>query len=662
MRRLLLAIFVPALSVVFGADIPPIRLQTTTVRETSQVTYHWRAMPVAGGTAQLLTLFRGLHTSERGGPENAESSDVPLVSVLRDTLGDSDPENDRVSYVWLLSYVRPNLGQRILSAVPFFYWRVSDGSKSVGGGATAPLMDLTAPQHPVVSEIGRNLLQWTTLDPMIMPVRATSRAYRTNQIDDERLHLEEAIGYLRNAPVSNGNSELTQMQLDTVVARLELRKRLLGGLVSERRAAELGRESGFDEERIRSRNWELLRQCAEKTQLIFEPLNIAQTAPSGNASQYAILWFPLNSSFQNSGTSLGAIWKLLNIKNPWNDARLKEWRGRTYDRSLDGNGSLLPAGTDGPQQVALVPLGIYSLNYPKLPLLLVDFRDKIQIRRHEMAQRSINEITSGVIGISHFTNWYYYVAADIYDFVTSRHGAAMSQAERLDCYSRFGVDLALDHTLDATLHKQIQDHLQSFGVNPLESAPHREIEIAQTRYSALLTEAEDDNGKFNAQLERDRRAELAVFGETGRTRMLHDLLHDVTLGRYTHRAKKDSDNLAMLDRDRRIDYQLSFLDSLIDASTPPEVTYSNSQLHASLIELSELMPGVQSSSLRTHAETTIEQLRSLSRDAELQTDCSEALLAVMRDTKSSPLKSASASSAVPLPGTVALAKAALEHR
>jgi len=554
---------------------------------------------------------------------------MPLVTVLRDTLGDKNPENDRVSYVWLLSYVRPNLGQRLLSAVPFFYWRVTDGPKSLNEHGAAPLLNVTAPQHPVVSEIGRNILQWTMLDPMTTPVRATSRAYRSNESDDERLHLEEAINYLRNAPVGDKDSELTEVQLDTILARLELRKRLLGGFVSERRAAQLGQEDGFEQERIRSRNWELLRQCAEKTGLLFEPLNLG-----GREGQYAVVWFPLGQAFESSGASLTPIWKLLNLKNPWDDARLKQWHGRVYERSLDENGSLLPPGATGSQPVRLVPLGVYSLNYPRLPLLLVDFRDTLHVRRHEMTQRTINEITSGVIGISHFTNWYYYVAADLYDFIKARHGAAMNQAARLDCYSQFRVELALDHSLDPVLREQMRHYVHSLAINPLQGSPDREIELAKTRFALLQADAQED-GDLAAQLDKDRRAELAEFGENRRARILGDVLHEISFGLYTHRVRQQPDEIAALDRDRRIRYQLSFLDSLADAGTQPEIAYDSSHIHAALIELSDLMAGVKSPTLRAHVGSTVARVRELSRDTALQADCSQALVAVNGQEKPS---------------------------
>jgi hypothetical protein len=354
------------------------RLQTPALRENNQ-SYYWKATPV-GETAQLLTLFCRSCEQSLG-----ITQDVPLLAVMRDTLGDTNAANDRVTCVWLLSYARPNWHQRLLSAVPFFYWRVGAGSVFSEHDNVPPLMDLTAPQHHVLSTAGRNLLQWTALDPMSTPIRASSRAYRTNEVDHERLHLEEAISYLRNAPVSNGELGLTRIQVDTITARLELRKKLLGGFANERQAARLGMEAAFAQERVRSRNWELLRECAERTGLLFEPVNMIS-----DSEHYAILWFPLGEFAPPSGTSLSAIWKLLNIKNPWTDKRLNNWNGAIYERAVDSGGRLLPRGETGDKIVRLVPLGVYSLNYPKVPLLLIDFRDKLHIRRHELAQRSIN--------------------------------------------------------------------------------------------------------------------------------------------------------------------------------------------------------------------------------------------------------------------------------
>lgn len=583
-----------------------------TLRESSQ-SYYWNSSPV-GETAQLLTLF-----CRSCGTESGTTQDVPLVSVLRDTLGDNSPANDRVTCVWLLSYASPNWEQRVLSAVPFFYWRVGAGSKFSENDNVRPLMDLTAPHHRVLSAAGRDLLQWTTLDPMNTPVRATTRAYRTNEIDNERLHLEEAISYLRNAPVSNRESELTRTQIDTITARLELRKKLLGGFVNEREAARVGMDAGFAQERIRSRNWELLRECAERTGLLFEPLNMIS-----ESQHYAILWFPVGESRPPAAASLTSIWKLLNIKDPWTDKRLNKWKGSEYERAVDGAGALLPSGETGEKTIRLIPLGIYSLNYPKMPLLLIDFRDTLHIRRHELAQRTINEITAGVIGLSHFTNWYYFVGADIYDFVMSRWGSAMDQPERLDCYSRFRVALALDQKLDPVLRKEMQQRINSLAVNPLETSPQREIQDAILRYARLQKETAP-GGALATRLDKDRRSELASFGQSKAKALGYEVLHVATLNHYTHRAKPDLNDLVVVDSYRRIQTQLRFLDSLVEAGTPPEVAYLPATVQDSVAELNRSLPYVHSGAVRTHVKNTLEALRQLSTDTVLQAECMGAI-------------------------------------
>lgn len=589
------------------------------VGENSQPLYYWRATPV-GDSAQLLTLFCRSCQKITG-----SGKDVPLVALLRDTLGESDSRNDRVTYVWLLTYARPSIEQRALSAVPFFYWRVGKSYESVSAHDTAPLFDLTTPVHPVLSEIERDLFQWTMLDPMTTFVRASSRAYRTNQLDYERLHLEEAIGYLRDAPVSGDESAPAQAQLNTVLARLELRERLLGGLVGERHLARLGEDADLEQERIRSRNWEMLRQCAEKTGLIFEPIDLA-----GATGQYAILWFPLGQSFDARGTYLAPIWKLLNIKNPWEDGRLRQGHGNSYTRELDENGRLLPAGTAGVREIDLTALAVYGLNYPRQPLLLVDFRDKLHVRGHEMTQKAINELTRGVIGISHFTNWYYYAAAGAYDFVKSRHGGAVDRAARLDSYSQFRMELALDDRLDPGLRKEMQRRVDSLAVNPLEALPAREMQAAIERYARLEAEA-GNGGPLMAKIDKERRSELAAFGETKKARIAEAMLHDASFRLYTHRVKEDAANLSRLGCDRRVQYQLDFLDSLIAAGTQPEIAYDSSRIQAAVIELSDLLSRVESPDVRAHAEASLLRLRELSEDASLQADCSLALAGLKRN-------------------------------
>jgi hypothetical protein len=522
--------------------------------------YYWKSAQV-DDSAQLVTLF---------------SRDVPLVSVLRDQLG-----TDQVSHVWLLTYSRPNIFQRALSAVPFFYWKVASGSTKVRKSDLKPLINLNLPQRSLVRSSVRNIIQWTVLDPISTPVRASTRAYQNNKHDHELLHLEEAKSYLQSAP----NTYLTEKERDTIMARIDLRQNMLGDFVSSQQASQFGQNSNLDQEQIRERNWELLRQCADKTGLIFEPIDLA-----GTRNQYAIVWATPDRRMPTPGVRLGPVWKLLNIKDP----------GPVEER---------------------IPLGVYSLMYPKMPLLLVDFRDGLHLKGKELTQRAINEITSGVIGLSHFANWYYFVGADLYNFYQSRRGTATNQKERLNCYSKFRVALALDHSLDADLRADMQKRVNSIAVNPLESSAKNEFKAAIARYQLLR------KSPLIVRVEKDRRAELARFEATKAQQIRADLFHYATFGLYTRRANGEelSSRLAHY---RVVNADLDFLEELAAPGTAPEVAQDSKRIQRTVAELTSLLPEIDSDATQDRAERTIEKIRSLSADSQLKAQCVASLSAL----------------------------------
>jgi len=384
-----------------------------------------------------------------------------------------------------------------------------------------------------------------------------------------------------------------------------LRKTLLGGLAGANQAKTVGVESGLEQERVRIRNLELLRQWAEKSGLVLEPVSLAESR-----DHYAILWFSQKDSAPRTGNSLNSIWKLLGIRSPWNDERLKNWPGPVFERTFDEN---------GPER--FIPLAVYSLDYPKQPLMLIDFRHKLSRRRREVGQRSVNELIAGVLGISHFTSWYFYVAFDLHRFVLGRRGAALDEASRLDCYSDFRMQLALDRSIDPAFKEGMEKRIRWLAVNPLEAAPQREIQNAFARYNLLEQEAED--GRLMARVDHERRFELSSFGEGERAKLAKSMLHVATLGLYREQAERN--DIFTLDRERRVTYQLSFLDPLVQAETPPEIAYDIERIKASVRELSSLMPAISSSAVRSHAEATLARLKNLSKDNELQAECTTAL-------------------------------------
>src|SRR5580698_8699850 len=74
--------------------------------------YRVESAPAADGS-ELVTVFGRLHNPASG----SQDLDVPLLTVLRDSLGDSDPANDRLRKVWILTSTRPTRWQRAASAL-----------------------------------------------------------------------------------------------------------------------------------------------------------------------------------------------------------------------------------------------------------------------------------------------------------------------------------------------------------------------------------------------------------------------------------------------------------------------------------------------------------------------------------------------------------------
>src|ERR1044072_3642710 len=175
------------------SPLPPTisRAQGPNLRETeendpatvlSQITRPARAK-VAGGAAFITAFARlsGLDPKEAS-PE--KDSFVPLVSILRDPLGDDTPENNRLRYVWPLTYTRPTTKQRLAAAIPFFYTRV--GNKEKLTKIPPPALDLASPESEVWDKIFWTALQSILLDPYGTPIKASTSSYRRNTSDYRR--------------------------------------------------------------------------------------------------------------------------------------------------------------------------------------------------------------------------------------------------------------------------------------------------------------------------------------------------------------------------------------------------------------------------------------------------------------------------------------------
>jgi hypothetical protein len=199
-----------SLSPAFAAPDPPSPItEFGTVRVESR--------PVPGG-GELYTYF---------GNESASGSsrDIPFLSILRDTLGDSDPTNDRLREVWAFTYGRPSVWKRLAAGIPFLYrragWRnVSDKT------APQPVIDLAAPAHGTGQKIAAALVQATVLDPLGIPWRAPTRAYRGRTDEYRMMHVWNAMSVLSEDTASGRVSPLSSQDLDLIQGRLLLSSRM----------------------------------------------------------------------------------------------------------------------------------------------------------------------------------------------------------------------------------------------------------------------------------------------------------------------------------------------------------------------------------------------------------------------------------------------------
>ena len=521
------------------------------------------------GGAELLTVHARLAGLE------SENSDkwVPLVSILRDTLGDQNRENDRLRYVWPLTYTRPSMKQRLAAAVPFFYTRVGNKETS-SPHLPPPAFDLAAPEQDVWNKLFWTALQNILFDPYGVAIKATTSTYRKNTSDYRRSHIIRALSVLALYQALKGESELTESEMADIQARLYLSDKMFGGLVDDSRLLSYYNKRTAQTRDERGHNWELLRQRAEAESLYFEPLIM----PDGSAT-HAMLWVAKSDLMRNQGASYDG--RFLNIANPWTDKRLLDWHGFIETRYFDAEGQPTASDTPNAESVEMIPLALYGLDNPKIPTLLVDFRDTYNPKKREMSRRVLNDLTRNVLSVSKFGNLPYFLGKTVYDFVTGRRGMDINQPSRLQAYSQLKLLLALNDSLDPKLREEVNGRLENISLNPFENDLEAEANLARKQYDALVAFAKNPEG-LAAKLERDRRAELTPLEHGGNTQIFFRVANVVSFGKYVHREEATIDMDTRLDIARRMNYHTSFLKEVAGSTTEVEVAWNIDDIRRSL--------------------------------------------------------------------------------
>src|SRR6185436_15004016 len=147
-----------------------------------------------------------VHAKLVGVPSEREDQWVPLVSILKDTLGDHNTDNDRLRYIWPLTYTRPTMKQRVAAAIPFFYSRIENKS-NVSGSPPPVAFDFAAPENLVWDKIFWAALQNVLFDPYSIAIKASTSSYRRNVSDYRKSHIIRAISVLTLYQAVSGQSE-----------------------------------------------------------------------------------------------------------------------------------------------------------------------------------------------------------------------------------------------------------------------------------------------------------------------------------------------------------------------------------------------------------------------------------------------------------------------
>jgi len=230
-----------------------------------------------------------------------------MVSVLRDTLGDSKNENDRLRYLWALTYTRPTFWQRVSGAIPFLYTRVGNKQKALHD--PPPLLDLSAADHDVWNRICWSALQTILLDSYGTPIRASTRSYRRNITDFRKSHVMRALSLLSLYQQLGQERIFSDSELKEIQARLLLTDKPFGGLIDDLKLQPYYQKEAAKVKEARGQNWELLRQQAEANGLYFEPLEM----PDGSAT-HALLWIARPELGTRTGEHFDR--RFLNIADP----------------------------------------------------------------------------------------------------------------------------------------------------------------------------------------------------------------------------------------------------------------------------------------------------------------------------------------------------------
>jgi hypothetical protein len=267
----------------------------------------------------------------------------------------------------------------------------------------------------------------------------------------------------------------------------------------------------------------------------------------------------------------------------------------------------------------MIPLALYGLDNPKIPMLLVDFRDTLNPKKREMSRRALEDVTKNVLSLSPFGDVYYFLGRTVFDFVTSRRGMDINQPTRLRTYSQLKLLLSLNDSLDPELRDQIDHRLEKVSLNPLENDLDVEANLAKGQYAALMAYARRADG-LPAKIDRDRRAEMVPLEHGSTAQVFLKIANIITFGKYVHREKASPEMEARLDVARRLSYHTKLLRKIVKSTPQVEIAWDLDQVKQSLRFLADHAEEADSS-----AASAAAKLFMLTEDSDTRRVCLDSL-------------------------------------
>jgi hypothetical protein len=577
------------------------------------------------GGAELVTIFYRMNGTFDKPGASGERSPVPLISVLRDTLGDDVKENDKLRYVWMLTYTSPTTLQKLTSAIPFFYRRAAQKTDA-GKTVPKPVMDMGGGSSKLFETILWEIVRRGYLGPASGKPKMIWGTWRTNHSQYKQSAIAEALEILSLYEQVAGEKGFTDQEFNDIQTRLALTNKSFGGSVLRENYRRADDRMYVSATANGGQTRELLRRFTEAQGLYFEPLE----TPDGSA-KHAIAWVFKEDLEANKGRQWEG--RFLNIKSPWGDERLLNWNGYSEVRWFDSENREVAPNTPGAVSRTLIPLAIYGLDHPKIPIILVDFRDTGNPKKREIMSRVWDDVTSNVLSVTQGGGLAVTIGKFLYGFVTGKRGMDIKQPSRDRAYAQLKMILAMDESLQEQFRREIDLRLEKAIPNPIFNDLSNELNIARGQYMNLVEYAKNPQG-LGVKLEKDRAKEMTLAAYGGKTPKFYSVAQLLTFGLYKHRVKPTPELMAKAELQRRLDFHERRIRETAYYSVRPEVDANVTELMRSLSFIAE-----NGNAAGSRTATAMGKIFASTRQDDIRNACLAGLFKIRSNTAQSTLAS-----------------------